>query len=98
MEITKIIWIGEFVDKLKQKHNVERHEVEEVIYNTDEPPRFFFVEKGDEKGEDMYAAMGRSEGGRYLRVYFIYKADQKAALVISARDMTDEEKKRYAKK
>ena len=98
MKISKIIWHDEFVDKNIRKHNVEPHEVEEVIFNTEDPPRFFFVEKGDEKGEDMYAVMGRSEAGRYLRVYFIYKVDQEAALIISAREMTDTEKKRYEKK
>ena len=98
MKITKIIWLFEFVDKLEQKHEVQRHEVEQVIYNTEDPPQFFFVEKGDVKGEYMYTAMGCPESGRYLRVFFIYKEDQEAALIISAREMTDQEKKRYAKK
>lgn len=98
MKITKIIWLDEFVDKLKQKHEVEQHEVEEVIYSTEAVPRIFFVEKGDVKGEDMYVAMGCAAGGRYLRVFFIYKVDEEAALIISAREMTDTEKKRYEKK
>lgn len=98
MKIAKIIWSVEVVDKLKQKHNVDRHEVEEVLYNTTGRTRFFFVEKGHRKGEDVYTAMGRPAAGRYLFVPFIYKPAEEAALILSARDMTDTEKTRYEKK
>jgi len=60
--------------------------------------QFFFVEKGHRKGEDVYTAMGRTTAGRYLFVPFIYKPDHEAALILSARDMSDTEKKRYEKK
>ncbi len=98
MKITKIIWSVEVVDKIKQKHNVERHEVEDVIFDTTGRTRFFFVEKGHRKGEDVYTAMGRTGAGRYLIVPFIYKPDQEAGLILSAREMTETEKKRYEKK
>lgn len=56
-----------------------------------------FVEKGDVSEEDVYLALGQTESGRYLSVFFIYKKN-KDALVISARDMAKKERRRYAQK
>lgn len=39
----------------------------------------------------------RREGGRYLIVFFVHKRSRHA-LILSAREMTDSERKRYAKK
>jgi uncharacterized DUF497 family protein len=49
-------------------------------------------------GEDVYAAFGQTLGGRYLSVFFIYKPVRKTAVIISARDMTDKERRAYARK
>ena len=94
MEIQDIIWLDVFVEKLWRKHQVRAEEVEEVLYGS---PKIRFIEKGDVKGENVYAAMGRSRAGRYLITFFIRKADNNA-LVISARDMTEKERKYYEKK
>ena len=59
--------------------------------------RFRFIETGDIGGEDLYAALGRTDAGRYLIIYFVYKAT-KEALIVSAREMTRKEKRTYAKK
>ena len=48
-------------------------------------------------GENVYSALGRTSGGRYLAVFFVYKVN-KSALIISARSMTIKERKRYEKK
>ena len=45
----------------------------------------------------MYEALDRTDAGRYLVILFIYKKT-KAALILSARDMTKKERKLYAKK
>ena len=55
------------------------------------------IETGDVAGEDIYAAMGQTEAGRYLIVFFVYKTTGEA-LVISARDMTRKERRAYGKK
>jgi uncharacterized protein len=55
------------------------------------------MERGDVKGEDVYAAMGRSAAGRYLIVYFILKTSREA-LIISCREMSKNEKRSYGKK
>lgn len=94
MEIRDIIWIDVFVDKLWIKHHVSTEEVEEVLQSS---PKVRFIEEGDVNGEDMYAAMGRTENGRYLIIFFISKKKGNV-LVVSAREMTKKERKLYEKK
>jgi len=48
------------------------------------------VQRGHVPGEDVYAAFGQPEAGRYLVVFFSYKRSYEA-LVISARGMTQAE-------
>jgi uncharacterized DUF497 family protein len=60
-------------------------------------PKIRFVEKGGRKGEDVYMALGQTDAGRYLAVLFIYKKT-KEALIMSARDMANKERKQYGKK
>lgn len=94
MRITGIIWLRNVVDKLLLKHKVSTDEVEEVF---DRKPRIRFLERGKIKGEDLYLALGQTEAGRYLVVFFIRKLTSEA-LIVSARDMTTKEKKQYARK
>jgi len=49
------------------------------------------------RGENVYAALGRTDGGRYLIVFFVRKKTGQA-LPISARDMSFSERKKYEKK
>ncbi|MHC1574222.1 MAG: BrnT family toxin [Candidatus Methanogasteraceae archaeon] len=93
MRIEGIIWFDEIIEKLEWKHNVQPHEVIEVLANTD---KFRFVEKGYRAGEIVYGAMGQTYAGRYLIVFFIYKKD-KCAFILSARNMTDSERRKYEK-
>ncbi|MBI5575948.1 MAG: hypothetical protein HY896_06240 [Deltaproteobacteria bacterium] len=55
------------------------------------------IESGDVEGEDMYGALGRTRSGRYVTVFFILKQGDKA-LVVSARDMSANERRRYEKR
>ena len=68
------------LEKLERKHNVHEYEVHEVFANN---PYFRKVGKGKQPGEDVYSASGRTDSGRYLQVFFIYKKGGRA-LVISA--------------
>lgn len=45
-------------------------------------------------GEDVYAAFGQSNTGRFLSVFFVYTRD-KRAIIVSARDMTEKERRKY---
>lgn len=94
MRIEGIIWLDQIVDKLASKHSVETFEVEEVFTGK---PRFRFVEKGERKYEDVYMALGQTDAGRYLAILFIHK-QTKEALILSARDMADKERKMYGRK
>lgn len=94
MKIAGIIWQRDVIDKLAWKHNVTTDEVEDVLYCS---PRYRFIERGDVEGEDLYAALGQTEAGRYLIVYFVHKITGEA-LVVTAREMTKKERKSYAKK
>ncbi len=94
MKINNLIWLPQIVDKLAVKHQVEIEEVKEVFQNH---PRFRYVEKGQQLGEDVYLASGQTGAGRYLTVLFIYKG-QGEALILSARDMANWERKRDGRK
>jgi uncharacterized DUF497 family protein len=91
MHIVGLVWLDEIIDKLEYKHNVRQAEVAQVL---DSHPLFRFIEKGHRPGENVYLALGQSAAGRYLAVFFVYKADQRA-LVVSARDMTKTERRQY---
>ena len=94
MNIDSIIWLTQIEDKLLYKHRVETYEVEEVLRNK---PKFRYVQQGDHEDEDVYLALGQTDGGRYLAVIFIYK-QTKEALILSARDMARKERKQHGKK
>jgi len=92
--IDDIFWLDRIVEKLAWKHNVLPSEVEEVFGGE---YRIFHKEKGKVEGEDLYNALGRTEAGRLLSVFFIRKLGSKA-LIVTARDMNKRERKRYGKK
>ena len=94
VKINKIIWLDEIIEKLETKHNVHQAEVTGIFNNK---PHFRFVEKGHRAGENCYAAMGQTDTGRYLIVFFIHKTDG-SALILSGRTMTPSERKRHEKK
>ncbi len=94
MKIRGIICLENIVNKINVKHGVSKREIVEVFHNK---PYFLFIEKGFREGENVYTALGRSNSGRYLIVFFVYK-NNKNALIISARSMTLKERKKYEKK
>ena len=94
MRITGFIWLEEVLDKLVRKHHVREPEVLEVFEGA---PRFRFVERGHREGEHVYSAMGQTDAGRYVIVFFVHKSDGRA-LPVTARDMTAAERKRYEQK
>jgi len=94
LEISGFIWLDEIVEKLATKHRVEPYEIEELFSGA---PKFRFVENGHRTGEDVYSALGQTDGGRYLVTFFIRKTND-YVIPISARDMTPAERKRYGRK
>ena len=94
MRVARVIWLPEIEDKLLHKHSVLVREVEEVLFGN---PHVRFVEKGHREDEDLYAAYGQTEEGRYLMVFFILK-QARLALIISARDMDRKERRLYGRR
>jgi len=94
LKIEECLWLDEFVDKIIRKHNVSLEEMERVL---SKDPVIRRLEGGHVKGEDLFIGFGRTDAGRYLSVLFVLKKD-KRALVISARDMTKRERRKYGKR
>ena len=95
IHIERIVCPDAIEDKLSFKHQVVLNEVRQVMLGR---PRIRFAEKGHTTGEDVYAAFGQTYGGRYLAVFFVYKPSNETAIIISARDMTETERRRYGRK
>ena len=93
MKIKSIVWLPEIIEKLEIKHNVTVEEVEELF-----GPGTIYRRgpQGKRQGENLYKAYGQTETGRYLFIVFIYKLNRRA-LILSARDMTDKERRLYRK-
>ena len=94
MRVREVIWLPEIEDKLWNKHRIAVIEAEEVLFGE---PHIRFVEQGHQEGEDLYAAYGQTDAGRYVIVFFVLKRDSQA-LVIRARDMEGKERKTYGRK
>jgi uncharacterized DUF497 family protein len=94
MRIDDFVWLPDVLDKIESKHSASQDEVEAIFFSN---PRFRFVERGQRPDEDVYSASGRTDEGRYLIVFFIHKRDN-TALILSARDMDEKERRRYEQK
>jgi uncharacterized DUF497 family protein len=94
MIIEGFIWLADIVDKIETKHDLRISDVESLFTRK---PIFSKIEKGCIKGKDLYRALGQTPSGKYITVFFIYKSTREA-LVISARAMTKQERKYYAKR
>ena len=95
MKIRGFTWLERFVEKLEVKHGVSVEEVEDLFGNRTEL-RVKKVRKGRHRDEHVHRSLGRTSAGRYLAVFFILKSNRKA-LVISARDMDEMERRSYAR-
>jgi uncharacterized DUF497 family protein len=93
VKIKSLIWFPEFIEKIEVKHDVLVEEVEEVFKRR---PLYRRGPRGKRRGENLYKAYGQTEDGRYLFIVFIYKLNRRA-LILSARDMTKQERRLYRK-
>ena len=94
MYVADIIWLPQVIDKLEWKHRVSQAEVENILFGH---ATFRKVQKGHVPGEDVYAGSGQTDAGRYLIVFFVYKRSREA-LILSARDMDNHEKRYFDRK
>jgi len=89
MKIENITWDEDTVDHIS-RHAVSPEEVKEVLFNDSDSPR---IMRGK---ENRYLAYGKTNAGHFLLVVLII-ANRKTR-IITARDMTDREKKFYRRK
>ena len=83
---------GAIRGKDRFQHGLSTDEVEEVLFSSS--AHYRLVEKGMIEGEHLYVAYGQTYAGRYVVVFFVRKY-KTAALPISARKMTDSERRYY---
>lgn len=91
MRLRKIIWMDKFTIKIQEKHNLTIDEVEDALLSG---AIFRRASRGMVRGENVYVAYAKTNGGRYLFIVFIYKQSMEG-LIISARDMTLKEQRYY---
>ena len=82
---------------IEQAHQVNRDEVYDAFEDDDLQVARTRDELPDRPGR-LYIAFGRAENGRLLTLIFRYFPEEKTAYVITARDMTPREKRRYHRK
>ncbi|MCL6441903.1 MAG: BrnT family toxin [Alicyclobacillus sp.] len=94
MEIDEILIPESREQHLWQAHQVTPDEVYEAFEDED-----IRIERARDElpGRSglLYLAFGRAENGRLLLIVFRYFADNRTAYVITARDMTTKEKRKY---
>jgi uncharacterized DUF497 family protein len=89
--ITGFDWDDGNRRKNKEKHAVECFEAEEVFFND---PLILLPDEAHSLEETRIAALGRTNGFRYLTVIFTIR-NQKDILIISARNMNKREREFY---
>lgn len=86
LRIRLLVWSEEAEIHIWTKHGVTTREAEEAAYHSR------LVVRG--RGRAVYEVFGRTEAGRYLLVV-IRTLGKGAAKLITARSMTDTERRRY---
>jgi uncharacterized DUF497 family protein len=84
LRIEKISWDQETVDHILN-HLVSPEEVEEVLFNDVDIPLMM------RRKEDKYLTYGKTHGGRLL--FIVWASKYKKIKIITARDMTEKEKR-----
>ena len=92
MEIRHIYISRSVESKILSKHSVTAREVREVFSNAYAKPKLY----RSDRVREAYVAYGRTLSGRYLMVaFFLYTSRAK---VITARELTATERRRYERK
>jgi len=87
VRLKRLYWSRSVLDKIERKHHVQISEVEEALFSRGVHIR---------KAAGVYHAYGRSATGRYLFIVF-RESRTYSARIITARDMSGNEKRQYRK-
>ena len=85
--VERFQWSDVVEEKVFVKHSLTRDEVEEA---------FFYPDLRRLKARGRRILLSRTEAGRYVMV--VYQLGNRTARIISARDMTLSERRRYQRK
>jgi uncharacterized DUF497 family protein len=88
MRLSELLW-DEHAEEHIDRHGIRPAEVDDAVF---EPLARFFRVRGD-----RYAVLGRTGDGRYLFAV-LQPVGRGVARVVTARPMTNREKRRYARK
>jgi len=91
--ITRLLWDREILEKVKKKHRLTPKEVEEACFRLER-----LVLRGPKRRrKKRYLIYSQTEAGRYLLIVLEPLGKGKAR-VITARDLTDRERRFYQKR
>ncbi|WP_366923737.1 hypothetical protein MFMK1_000649 [Metallumcola ferriviriculae] len=76
------------------RHNLLPDEVEEAIFSDQQGKTFFVSQARRNKEEKVYAYLGRTGGGRYIKFIYIYEG-YGVAFPVMALDMSKTERRIY---
>ena len=85
--IERFRWTPGVEEKVLRKHQLVRDEVEEAFFNPD-------LRRLKARGRRIL--LSRSDAGRYILV--VYEFEKGVVTIISARDMTESERRRFRRK
>ena len=89
LEVDDLYWKDHIIEKIIQNHAVTPEEVEEVIFEGHPEVR--------KHAENRFLIFGQTQSGRYL--FIVIEEESKRIYVpITARDMTDKEKRAFRKR
>jgi uncharacterized protein len=95
-ELDRIVgfeWDGANARKSDEKHGVSQAEAEQVFLNE---PLLIVDDVKHSQSEPRFHALGKTALGRRLHVTFTIRGDGTLIRIISARDMSRQERNRYA--
>ncbi len=96
MKIRKILWTPDRIAHVA-RHNISPEEVEEAVFDAFHASVEVLKKAENSSHEKIYRCLAVTEAGRYITFIFIYKGGA-TAFPITARDMTDTERRYYREK
>ncbi len=85
-------WDAGNARKSVDKHGVSQAEGEQVFFND---PLLLLTDAAHSQVEARFHALGRTDDGRRLAIAFTLRGDRRLIRVISARDMSRQERTHY---
>ena len=92
--IRELYWRHDRMAHIEQRHSVAPGEVEEAVFGDPDGLLLRVGPAERDPEEIVYRYFGRTEAGRHLMVVLLYLG-QGEALPVTARDMTDGERRRF---